>query len=135
MEQIIIEQPQQKPSVGVQLTALILGLVGFCMAFALYFGAIFRTVFNFVALEQGNGGYISGGIAGIVLCCSICVVCLIALILGVVGLVKSIRRPTRTVKGIILSALGLDFAVTGIVFAIISGLFSAIFNAVMQFVV
>ena len=132
MEQIIIEQPKQKPSTGVQLTALILGVVGFALSFGLYMGAIFRTVFTAVSMEYGEGGaYISGGIAGIMFCCLICALCLVAFILGVVGLVKSIRRETRTVKGIIFSALGLDFAVAGFVFAILSGVMAAITDYIL----
>ena len=133
MEQIIIEQPKQKPSTGIQLTSLILGVVGFALSLGLYIGAIVRTVFNAIATETGEGSYATGGIAGVVFCVVICVLCLVAFILGVVGLVKSIRKPTRTVKGIILSALGLDFAVAGIVFAIISGVVATIMNTLLPY--
>lgn len=132
MEQVIIvEQPKQKPSVGVQVAALILGVVGFALSFGLYFGAIFRVIFNIVAQETGNGSYVSGGIAGVVFGCLICLICFIALILGIVGLVKSIKRATRTVKGIILSALGIDFAAAGFAFVFISGVLSTVLNAVL----
>ena len=44
---------------------------------------------------------------------------------------KSIRRATRTVKGIILSAIGLQFSIAGIVFAIVSGALSAILGSLL----
>ena len=133
-QQIIIEQPKKKPSTGMQLTSLILGVIGFGLAFGLYMGAIFRTVFNAIAMQSSDGAYVTGGVAGVVFCCVICLLCLVALILGVVGLVKSIRRPTRTVKGIIFSALGIDFAITGVVFAILSGVLTTVFDAILPLV-
>lgn len=131
MEQIIIvEQQKQKPKTGVQVASFVLGLIGFFMSFALYMGAIFYTVLNAIAIDSGNG-QLSGGLAGVVFGGVICIICLTAFILGVVGLVKSIKKATRTVKGIIFSALGIDFAVAGCVFAFLSGAVATVINAVL----
>lgn len=135
MEQnpIVIEQPTQKnPSTGLQVAALIIGIVGFVLSFVLYFSSIFRVAISAAAMEFGNSEIAQiSGFGTVVLVCIVCIACLIGLILGVVGLVKSIRRPTRTVKGIVLSAIGLNFSIAGFVFAIVSGVLSSVFGMLL----
>ena len=123
------EKPAKKP-VGLQIAALIIGIVGLVLAYLAYFFTIFSNVGVAVASEHyGNvqGVAIASGVI-IVVDALIAILCLVGLILGVVGLVKSIRRATRTVKGIVMSAIAITLSEAGLVFMIIGMILSGVFR-------
>lgn len=127
------EMPKKKP-VGLQITALVLGIAGMALAFLAYFGTIFTNVGVVVASEQyGNvhGAAIASGVL-IVADVLIAILCLAGLILGVVGLVKSIRRATRTVKGIVMSAIGLTLSEAGLALMAVGLFISGVFRVLIQ---
>ena len=127
------EKPAKKP-VGLQLTALIIGIVGMALAYLAYFGTIFSNIGVAVASEH-YGNVQGGSIASLVLVAVdalIAILCLVGLILGIAGLVKSIRRATRTVKGIVMSAIGLSLSEVGLVFMIIGMVMSGVFRLLIN---
>lgn len=130
---IVTEPAKPKKPVGLQIAALILGIVGFVIALGCYTGSIVGNVFNLIAAESGSTASLPSSLTitlPIVLIAFL--LCLTALILGIIGLIKSIRRATRTVKGIVLSALGIDLAAAGIVLVILFFVMTGIFAMVMQ---
>ncbi len=127
------ENPKKKP-VGLQITALVLGIVGLALAFLAYFGTILTNVGVAVASEQyGNvpGVAITSGVI-ILVDVLIALLCLAGLILGIVGLVKSIRRATRTVKGIVMSAIGLTLSEGGLGLMFVGLFISGVFRVLIQ---
>ena len=58
------------------------------------------------------------------------ILAVVAIILGTIGLVRSIRRP-RTVKGIVLSGIGLGLGICGLVFSFISLFITGIFSLII----
>lgn len=127
------ETPQKKP-VGLQITALVLGIVGMALAFLAYFGTIFGNVG--IAVANGQYGNVHGVAvaSGVVIIADIliAILCLVGLILGIVGLVKSIRRATRTVKGIVMSAIGLTLSEAGLALMAVGLFISGVFRILIQ---
>ena len=133
---IIIEQApvKTKKPIGLQVTALILGIIGFVLAFPAYFGTIFSNIGAVIAAsEYGNaqGFVVASGII-VIADVVIAIICLIGLILGIVGLIRSIRRATRTVKGIVLSALGITFAEAGLALMIVGMVIGGVFRVLIS---
>lgn len=128
---VVIEQKEPIP-VGLQIAALITGIVGFIVAFIGYFAVIFGNVMRAAFTYSQTSDHGVGGIL-IALIVVALIVCVVALILGIVGLVRSIRRP-RTVKGIVLSAIGLSFSCGGLALSVIglflNGFLSIIMNQI-----
>ena len=127
------EKPAKKP-VGLQIAALIIGIVGMALAYLAYFGTIFSNVG--VAVASGHYGNVQGvSVASgaiIVVDALIAILCLVGLILSVVGLIKSIRRATRTVKGIVMSAIGITLSEGGLAFMIIGMILSGVFRILIS---
>lgn len=126
---VIIQEPErQTRSVGLQITALTFGIIGFVMSFISYFSAIFGNIVRAVAYENGRA---ASGALLFTLAVITMILCVVAIILGAIGLARSIRRP-KTVKGIVFSAVGLATGAGGLIFAFISlfvnGIFTAVFN-------
>ena len=129
-QQVITEPAKTKKPVGLQVTALVLGIIGIALAFVAYFVSIFSGISAAVVAEQYDNAGAASTVPGISLIASIVimVLCLIALILAVVGLVKSIRRETRTVGGIVMSAIGLNLSTAGFVLTIVGMFISGLFR-------
>ena len=123
---IVIEPESKKKPIGMQIAALIMGIVGFVSAYFAYFGTFIGNIMAVGLLQSNNHVQSSGTVSAIIIVLDIILAlfCLAALILGIVGLVRSIRRPTRTVKGIVLSAVGISGAQAGLVLTIIGMVFS-----------
>ncbi|MBQ5992086.1 MAG: hypothetical protein IJL62_06035 [Clostridia bacterium] len=129
---VIIEQPAAAPvPVGLQITALIMGVIDFVLSFLCYFAAIFGNVMRF-ALNYDHASDHGIGIGIVVFAAITLAIAVVVIILGVIGLVRSIRRP-RTVKGIVLSAIGLSFGCGGAVLSVIclflNGILSIVLNS------
>ncbi len=129
-QQVITEPAKAKKPVGLQVTALVLGIIGMALAFVAYFVSIFSGISAAVVAEQYDNAGAASTVPGISLIASIVimVLCLIALILAVVGLVKSIRRETRTVGGIVMSAIGLNLSAAGFALTIVGMFISGLFR-------
>jgi len=128
----VIEQPVRTPaSVKLQATALVLGIVGCALSCVGYFFSLFNGVMR-VEYAYYNGTT-AGSSVGIILGIIGLVLGIAALILGIVGLVRSIRRETRTVKGIILSAIGLNCALVAIAFGFICIFITGMISLAMTF--
>ena len=132
---IIIEQaPEQvKKPIGLQVTALVLGIIGLALAFVAYFGTIFSNIgVAIAASEYGStqGVAVASGIT-VIADIVIAIICLVGLILGVAGRIKSIRRATRTIKGIVMSALGITFGEAGLALMIVGMVISGIFRVLI----
>ena len=129
-QQVIVEPAKEKKPVGLQITALVIGIVGFALAFVSYFGAIFSNVG--IAIAASEYGYTSGvsTASGIAIIANIVIglLCLVGLILGVVGLVKSIRRATRTVGGIVMSGIGIMLSESGFILTVIGMIIGGVFR-------
>ena len=129
-QQVIVEPAPAKKPIGLQVTALILGIVGMALAFVAYFVTIFSNIGAAAPADGYPFTQNAAAVSGVSLIASIVimVLCLVALILSIAGLVKSIRRATRTVGGIIMSAIALNLSGAGfalsIVGMVIGGLFS-----------
>ena len=129
-QQVIVEPAQAKKPVGLQIAALVIGIIGFALSFISYFGTIFSNIGIAIAADQY--GYTQGvstasGIS-IIANIVIAILCLVALILSIAGLVKSIRRPTRTVGGIVMSGIGLNLAGGGLALTIIGAVIGGVFR-------
>ncbi len=59
------------------------------------------------------------------------ILAVVAIILGTIGLIRSIRRP-RTVKGIVLSAIGLSLGIGGLIFSFVSLFITGIFSLIIM---
>ena len=134
---IVIEQaPEQtKKPVGLQVAALIIGVIGLAFAFFAYFGTIIANVGAGVAASEQSAaaqGFAAASGVTVVVDVIIAVVCLIGLILGIAGLVKSIRRATRTVGGIVMSAIGITMSEGGLVLAVIAMIISGVFQVLIR---
>ena len=129
-QQVIVEPAQAKKPVGLQIAALVIGIIGFALSFISYFGTIFSNIGIAVAADQY--GYTQGvsAASGISIIANIviAILCLVALILSIAGLVKSIRRPTRTVGGIVMSGIGLNLAGGGLALTIIGMIIGGVFR-------
>ena len=127
---IVVEPVKEKKPIGLQIAALVFGIVGLVFAFFAYFITIFSNIGIAIAADQGaniNGVGIAAGVI-IAVDALLAILCLVGLILGIVGLVKSIRRPTRTVKGIIFSAIGLNCAGAGFALTMVGLFISGVFR-------
>ncbi len=123
-QQVIVEPVKAKKTVGLQTAALVFGIIGMVFAFCAYFYSIFSNVAVAVAAENYgvSEGLTAASGVGLVIEVVIALFCLVGVILGIVGLVKSILRSTRTVRGIVMSAIGLNLAGAGLALSIV-GLF------------
>lgn len=129
---IIIEQPvKKKASIGAAVASLILGIFGFALAFVCYFGVIFRNVMD-VALPEVQGVPQVPAPVVLIVCTVTAILCFVAFILGVVGLIRGIRRKTRRIAGIVVSAFGIQFSVAGMVLMCITFVVSSIFTILVQ---
>ena len=125
--QPVVVEPEKK-STGLQVTALVLGIIGLILSVILFVGLFANTMIAGIDHITEDGSYAMAG-PGVVAvsCVLVAIVCIVGLILGVVGLIRSISRPTRTVKGIVLSAIGLCLSIGGLVFV----LYALFFNTVI----
>ena len=120
----------EQPPITLQISALAAGIVSFVFSFIGYFASIFG---NIVRVAGHGGNTVSPVSTGIVF--AIIVVTMIlavaAIILGTVGLVRSIRRP-RTIKGIVLSGIGLGLGMGGLIFALVSLFITGVFSLIIM---
>lgn len=132
-QQSIVIEPAKKP-IGLQVAALVLGIIGLGLAFMTYFATIFSNIGIAVAVDQHGATQGANIASGIIIGVDIflALFCLVGAILGIVGLVKSIRRPTRTVKGIVLSAIGLNCAIAGFALMWIGMLIGGVFRLLIS---
>lgn len=132
-QQVIVEPAKEKKPIGLQIAALVFGIVGLALSFISYFGTIFSNVGMAIAADQN--GYTQGisVVSGISIAVNIVIalLCLVGLILGVVGLIRSIRRPTRTIPGIVMSALGLNLAGGGFALTVVGTIIGGVFRFLM----
>ena len=99
-----------KKPLGLPVASLIIGAGGTGISTVL----LMLAAMKFVGAAAGSAVFGAtslgaGGTVMIVISIVLMLLSIVGAILGVVGLVKSIRRASRSVKGIILSALGVDF--------------------------
>lgn len=132
----VIEQPEREPvSTGLQVAAMVLGIIGVVMGYICYMIMLMNQVNNAVSIGVSEFSDVSASFSGnsIVLAVIVLTFLLssVAIILGAVGLVRSIRRP-RTVKGIVFSAVGLSCGIAGLIFAFFSVFVNGIFSSIMD---
>ncbi len=132
-QQPIVIEPEKKP-IGLQVAALVFGIIGLGLAFMAYFATIFSNIGVAIAVDQHGATQGAGIASGIIIGVDIflALFCLVGLILGIVGLVKSIRRATRTVKGIVLSAIGLNCAIAGFALMWVGMLIGGVFRLLIS---
>ena len=123
-----MEQLQKKPRwTSLPLLSMIFGIAGLLIACALCAFATLR-VYGYAinaAIFDMPPGFLYDP-AEIVLFAALVLVCLLADLataFGIIGLVKSIRRSTRSKKGIVLSAIGIVAATCAGLFAILTYVF------------
>ena len=124
---IVIESETKKKPIGLQVAALVFGIVGYVQAYIVFYVSFFGNALavGLTETEYAQGSGIASGIVfGFDLVLAL--FCLAGTILGIVGLVRSIRRPTRTVKGIVLSAVGLSLSDGGLVLMIVAMIFGGV---------
>ena len=123
--QPVVVEPEKK-STGLQVTALVLGIIGLISSIILFFGMFANIMIAGIDYASGDGSYAMAG-PGVVAvsCVLVAIVCIVGIILGVVGLIRSISRP-RTVKGIVLSAIGLCLSIAGCIFVLYAFFVTAI---------
>ncbi len=132
-QQPVVIEPEKKP-IGLQIAALVFGIIGLGLGFMAYFATIFSNIGVAIAVDQHGATQGAGIATGIIIGVDIflAIFCLVAAILGVIGLVRSIRRPTRTVKGIVLSAIGLNCAMVGFALMVIGAFIGGIFRLLIS---
>jgi hypothetical protein len=128
----VIEQPAQTPApVKLQAAALALGIVSLAAGLIGYFVSLFGSILRVEHVYRT--GSAAGGVVGIVLGVIALILGIAALVLGIVGLIRSIRRETRTVKGIIFSAVGLNCSLVAIVFGFLSIFITGVISFAMTY--
>ena len=131
---IVAEPVKEKKKIGLQIAALVIGIIGLALAFLAYFGTIFSNIGVAVAADHyGNvqGISIASGVL-IGIDALLAIVCVVGIILGAVGLIRSIRRATRTVKGIVMSAIGLNLSAAGFILTAIGVFISGFFRLLIS---
>ena len=129
-ETTVTEQPARQP-VPIRLlgAALTLGIVGFVLSLITYFLALFGNIWR-AANYQYEGMPVYGPVL-IVLIVLAMLLGAAAVVLGVLGLIRSIRRATRSVKGIVFSAVGLCLGIGALTFALICIFITWIFSVIV----
>ena len=130
-QQIIVEPAKAKKPVGLQIAALITGVVGLALACPAYFCMLVFSGFTAASSVDQSLPTLPLG-AALVFGGVILVLCFVAMILGIVGLVRSIRRPTRSIKGIIMSAIGLNCAGAGFALIVVGFAISGVIAMMIQ---
>ena len=120
----------EEPSITLQISALVLGIVSFVFSFIGYFASIFGNIVRVAGYDSGTMSSVSTVIVITVIVITM-ILAVVAIILGTVGLVRSIRRP-RTVKGIVLSGIGLSLGIGGLIFSFVSLFITGIFTLIIQ---
>ena len=122
-------EPVAPKKSNIHVAALVLGIIGFVLAYITYMGVIFGNIAAIQMMEAQQSqqvGVLSGVMAGAD--ALILVLCIVALILGIMGLVRSIHRATRTVKGIVMSAISINLSVAGVIMMIIGIFLTVMFH-------
>lgn len=125
-QQPVAAEPAKKP-LGLPIASLIIGAVATGISAVLFMLAVMKFVG--VAAASAVYGATSLGMGGtvvIVISVAVMLLSIVGAVLGLIGLVKSIHRETRSVKGIILSALGVDFTVGSVILCIVTIVFTAV---------
>lgn len=120
----------EKPPITLQISALVVGIVSFLFSFLGYFAAIFGNIMRVAGYGSNTVSPVSTVVVIAVIVVTM-ILSIVAIILGAVGLVRSIRRP-RSVKGIVLSAIGLSLGIGGLIFAFISLIITGVFTLIIQ---
>ena len=119
----------EQPPITLQISALAAGIVSFVFSFIGYFASIFGNIVRVAGYDNGTMSSVSTVIVITVIVITM-ILAVVAIILGTIGLVRSIRRP-RTVKGIVLSGIGLSLGIGGLVFSFISLFITGIFSLII----
>ena len=119
----------EQPSITLQISALVAGIVSFVLSFIGYFASIFGNIVRVAGYGGNTVSPVSTGIVFAIIAITM-ILALVAIIIGTVGLVRSIRRP-RTVKGIVLSGIGLGFGIGGLIFSFVSLFITGIFSLII----
>lgn len=131
---IIIDPVPTKKPIGMQIAALILGIAGMVLSYFAYWGTFAGNAVAIGLFSTNNHAQGSGVATAAVLIVDLLIAlfCLAGMILGILGLIKSIRRATRTVKGIVFSAVGLSLAEGGLVLMIVGMVFSGVLRLLLD---
>ena len=123
---IIIDPEQQKKPLGMQIAALVFGIIGLALSYFAYWGTFAGNIAAAALSSSSSHAQGSGVATAVVVALDLLIAlfCLAGMILGILGLIKSIRRATRTVKGIVFSSIGLSLSETGFVLMIVGMVFS-----------
>ena len=124
MEQMQVVTTEKPP--GLPVASLIIGVAAMSISMVLFMLAVMK--FIGVAAASAVYGATSLDAVGtvmIVLSVVLMLLAIVGTVLGLIGLVRSIRRATRTVKGIILSALGIDCSIGSVVLCIVTLVFTS----------
>ena len=131
MEQIqspVIENP--KKPVGLQIAALILGIVGFCISFFLAACKLWDITWT-NAFPGGDSPFRFAESLSPVLTVSAVLLGLVAIVLAIIGLSLSLRKPRRPL-GIVLSAIGLLFGASALLFLLFMAFWSTWLPSIFQ---
>ncbi len=125
MEQI--QAVTTKKPLGLPVASLITGAVATGVSTILFMLAMMRFVGVAAASSvYGATSLGSGGTVMIVISVAVMLLAIVGAVLGLIGLVKSIRRESRSVKGIILSALGVDCSAGSVILCIVTIVITAV---------
>ena len=124
---VITEQPAP---ITLQISALVLGIVGFLFSFLSYFVTIFGNIVWIAGRSSSMEMPAVGGIVFAIIAVTM-LLCIAAIVLGTIGLIRSIRRP-RSVKGIVLSAIGLGLGLGGLIFSFVCLFITGIFSFIIM---
>ena len=126
----VVTEQQEPAPITLQISALVLGIISFVFSFIGYFASIFG---NIVRIASYGGNTVSPVSTAVVIAIIVItmILAVVAIILGTVGLVRSIRRP-RTVKGIVLSGIGLSLGIGGLIFSLVCLFITGIFTLIIM---
>ncbi len=124
---VVTEQPAP---ITLQISALVVGIVSFAFSFFCYFTSIFGNIVRVAGYDIGATSSISATVVMAIIVLTM-ILAVVAIILGTIGLIRSIRRP-RTVKGIVLSAIGLSLGMGGLIFSFVSLFITGLFSLIIS---
>lgn len=124
---VVTEQPAP---ITLQISALVAGIVSFAFSFLCYFVSFFGNIVRVAGYDNGAMSSVSTVIVIAIIVVTM-ILAVVAIILGTIGLIRSIRRP-RTVKGIVLSAIGLSLGIGGLIFSFVSLFITGIFSLIIM---
>ena len=126
-----MEQTEREPaSIKLPVCSLILGIIALVISFIGFFSGLFSTASK-LAAELNTEILPAAGTVTIVLLSVGLLIGAIATVLGFIGIVRCARHP-RTVKGIVLSAIGLYLGITALGLALYAFFVNRYFISFLQ---